>query len=328
MTPQRKWRPALWMVIFGAVLAVAFAPLASLYAIRFIENAFAVDFRFHTVWDAGLLLVITVLVGLVLAYVASRTLLDPITRLIERTAQIERGDAAAFRPLDTYGTREFALLGDRFGRLARRLSRRNADLVLFSRHLSHELKSPLTAIRGAVELMRDEPDMDARQRERFLGNVIADTERLTHLASRLRELALADLATGGGTCDLRTVAGEVVGDIEGLTLALHGDTTLPLPREAAGVVVHQLAANAREHGATELRMRVEPDGHVLIGDDGAPIADGDRARLFEPFFTTKRESGGTGLGLSIAAGMAASHGMGLGVGEGAWKFVLGARTGS
>ena len=321
MTPRRKWRPALWMVIFGAVLAVAFSPLASLYAIRAIENTFGVDFRFHTVWDAGAVLIITVLIGLVLAYVASRTLLGPIARLIERTAEIERGDARAFRSLDHYGTREFALLGERFGRLARRLSRRNEHLVLFSRHLSHELKSPLTAIRGAVELLRDEPDMDPVQRARFLGNVIADTERLAALATRLRELAQADLASGHGECDLRAAAGEVVAGIDGLSLEMAGEATLPMPAEAAGIVLRQLAANARENGAGVLRLRVD-GAAVLVGDDGAPIPEGNRARLFEPFFTTRRDAGGTGLGLPIAAGMAASHGMALEAGEGDWKFRL------
>ena len=327
MTPRRKWRPALWMIIFGAVLAVAFAPLVALYTIRGIENAFDVDFRFHTVWDAGLLLVITVLVGLVLAYVASRTLLDPITRLIARTGEIERaqlegGWDTAFRPLDHYGTREFAVLGDRFGRLARRLSQRNADLVLFSRHLTHELKSPLTGIRGAVELLRDEPDMDAATRDRFLANIAGDAERLGLLADGLRALATAELGTEEGAVDVRGAASAAVASVEGLALAMEGETTLPLGPRNAAIVMEQLAGNAREHGAATLTLAARP-GRLLVGDDGAAIPAGDRDRLMEPFFTTKREAGGTGLGLSIAAGVLARHDARLAVSdEPGWKFAI------
>ena len=322
MTPPRKWRPALWMVIFGAVLTVAFAPLAGLYLILAIERTFGVDFQFHTIWDAGPVLVITVIVGLVLSYLASRLLLRPVMRLIERTGRIEQGEADAFAPLPRYGTREMALLGERFGRLASRLSQRNEDLVLFSRHLGHELKSPLTAIRGAVELMLDDPDMDAGQRQRFLRNIAGDAERLGLLADGLRELATAELRTEEGRVSVGDAACTAVAGVDGLDLSLEGDAALPLAPRNAAIVFEQLAGNAREHGATTFSVKAR-EGLILIGDDGAPIPEGDRERLFEPFFTTKRDSGGTGLGLSIAAGVLARHGASLSLtDEPDWKFAL------
>lgn len=314
-----KWRPSVAQVVFGVVLTVGLLPVAGLLAVFGFEAVSGRAVQLRSVAGIASLFSATTLVASLIAYVALRTLLGPVQRLLARTDEIERGDPGAFRRLDGAGTREMAVLGERLVRLAKRLSDRSDYLALFSRHLSHELKSPLAAIRGAVELLRDE-DMDAAQRERFVNNAIADTERLSALATRLRELAQADLASGHGACDLRAVAGDVVGRIDGLALSMEGDTTLPIPAEAAGIVLQQLAANAKEHGAGVFRLRT--GGTVLIGDDGAAIPDANRAQLFEPFFTTRRDAGGTGLGLSIAAGMAASHGMALTGSAPPWKFEL------
>lgn len=311
MTPRDKWRPSLRLVVFGAVLAVAVAPLVILYAIKFTEDAFGVDFELHTIWDAGLVLAATVGLAVALAWLATRLLLRPVLRLTERTGEIERGAPDAFRPMGHYGTREMALLGDRFGRLARRLSRRNEELVVFSRHLSHEFKSPLTGIAGAVELLRDEPDMDAAQRDRFLANIGADAARLTALASGLRELATAELRDAEGSTDLGAAVSRAAA-FAGLEAVVEGTATLPLSPDDAAIVLEQLARNAGEHGATRLHARVHED-RILICDDGEPIAPGDRSRLLDPFFTTKRERGGTGLGLSIASAVLARHGMTLAV---------------
>ena len=303
---MNKWRPPLWMVIFGAVLTVALSPLVGLYIVLAIETWFAVDFRFHTIWDAGPVLAFTVLVGLALAWLALRLLLGPVRALIARTAEIERGAAGGFAPLAHYGTRELALLGERFLRLSRRLSQRNEDLVLFSRHLSHELKSPLTAIRGAVELLRDEPDMDAAQRDRFLLNIAADAERMGALADGLRTLARAELLADEGSADLRTVVTAIMTE-EGLALSMDGDVRLDLSERSARIVFQQLATNAREQGAGTFVVRIEGDG-ILVGDDGPSIPIGDRGRILEPFFTTRRDRGGTGLGLAIASAVLVRHG--------------------
>ena len=58
--------------------------------------------------------------------------------------------------------------------------------------MSHELKSPLTAIRGSAELLRD-AEMPPTDRQRFLDHIIADSDRLAALLDRLRELARAEV---------------------------------------------------------------------------------------------------------------------------------------
>ncbi len=69
---------------------------------------------------------------------------------------------------------------------------------MFATHVSHELKSPLTAIQGAAELLRDSGDeMEPAKRTRFYDNIIADADRLNRLVRRLIELARAESANLG-----------------------------------------------------------------------------------------------------------------------------------
>src|SRR5712671_5936610 len=91
----------------------------------------------------------TVVIGLVF----SRTITRPMHELVSRAERIGRGDRDAFQPLKHYGTREFARLSRSFLDMAQQLSRRSDYIATFSAHLTHELKSPLTSIKGAAELL-------------------------------------------------------------------------------------------------------------------------------------------------------------------------------
>src|SRR5690348_7521273 len=92
-----------------------------------------------------------------------------------------------------YGTFEIAALAQSFMTMAKRLSDRSDYLATFTAHVSHELKTPLTSIRGAAELMQDSAErMDASTRQRFLANVLLDAARMTALLDALRELARAE----------------------------------------------------------------------------------------------------------------------------------------
>ena len=77
----------------------------------------------------------------------------PDARLVERTNLVGKGDRDALRPLRHHGTSEFALLSQSFLDMARRLNTRSSFISTFATHVSHELKSPLTSIKGAAELL-------------------------------------------------------------------------------------------------------------------------------------------------------------------------------
>ncbi|RWD04920.1 MAG: HAMP domain-containing protein, partial [Mesorhizobium sp.] len=142
----------------------------------------------------------TLLIGLVFLRTVSR----PIYALMERTKRIAAGDREAIRPLDHHGTREMAALSDAFLDMAEKLHARSDSIQTFATHVSHELKSPLTAIQGAAELLRDSGSaMDEAERRRFSNNIVTDAGRLNLLVRRLLDLARAEnLAPSGESTSL------------------------------------------------------------------------------------------------------------------------------
>jgi signal transduction histidine kinase len=250
----------------------------------------------------GVALVLTVLIAIVF----SRTITGPINALVKRTEEIERGGRAAIIAPDQQGTREIATLSQGFLDLAERLVDRNEYVSSFAAHVSHELKSPITAIRGSAELLRD-AEMSKDERRRFLDHIIADSDRLTALLERLRELARADLDVGTGTTTIATA----VAEHGPVTLVGATDVAVALGPEAAKAIFGQLLRNAIEHGANAVTIEAARDDGMLrvrVADNGVGISPGNRDRIFEPFFTTRREAGGTGMGLQIVRSMLAAHG--------------------
>jgi signal transduction histidine kinase len=257
-------------------------------------------------------LIVTLIIGLIF----SRTITRPMHELIQRIAEIRRGAPDAFRPLKHYGTREFALLSRSFLEMAETLSHRSDHITTFAAHLTHELKSPLTSIRGAAELLQDSASpggLTDPERKKFLDNILGDTERIEVLVRRLRELAQAEAAQAGGSAVLRSLVGELRGRFPGLAIEAGGalDRVIGMSAENALIVLSHLADNAGRHHATELKLVASDDAgavRVVVSNNGDAISAANRERIFDAFFTTRRDSGGTGMGLSIAQAMLRANG--------------------
>lgn len=249
-----------------------------------------------------------------------RTVTRPVRELAARAEAISRGRREAIGGLAQYGTREFAALSASFMRMARRLFDRSDYVGAFATHVSHELKAPLASIKGAVELLLDaNADMTDEERRRFLGNILADADRMALLLTRLRELARAENPEFDGSCLLSEVVARLRGADGRLEALLGGeDARLAMSLENAAIILGHLADNAARHGATRLSISaVEEDGAVLVrvADNGSGVSAANRARIFDPFFTTRRAEGGTGMGLGIARALARAHGGDLSLAE-------------
>jgi signal transduction histidine kinase len=299
------------LIVYSVLLSIMALPIVSIVWFRTTEGRSPLT----TATEVGALLAV-LLVTLAVAYVLTRNITGPINALIDRTGEIAHGGRSAIQPLGSYGTREIATLSQSFLDLAGKLVDRSEYVRSFAAHVSHELKSPLTSIRGASELLRDDDDnqpMTKVERLRFIENIIADAERLDRLLVRLRELAYAEIPIPAD----QVCAGEICIMLQerfpDLQIVAKGHAKLPfaLPIEAADVVFGNLAQNALQNGATRLDLIATAEARsvtILVRDNGSGISDANREHVFQPFFSTRRQDGGTGMGLGIARTMLTSHG--------------------
>ncbi len=244
----------------------------------------------------------------VLSGVISRGVTRPIEQLGAATRAVASGHGRVPDAPPTAAIEIQGLYAD-FSVMAAAIDRRSRYLRDFAHAVSHEFKTPLAGIRGAVELLQDHPDMAPEDRCRFLANADADARRLALLVTRLLDLARADMAEPD---EQRIDAAQVITRVADSWRTGDFSVDIVCPAETAGVdvpattfeaVLATLLENSRQAGARSVTIRLGADnGHVevLVSDDGPGVPLADRARLFEPFFTTKRETGGSGLGLAIS----------------------------
>ncbi len=247
-------------------------------------------------------LVVAVVVGI--ALIAARTLVLPIQRLGRAARRLSRGETDTFEGGRPYRVIELAELADSVEAMTDTLQQRAGYVRDFARHVNHEFKTPIAAMRGAIELLREHADdMTPAEHERFVANLAADVQRLERLTMDLLELAYADMTdVTDETADVVEVARQV--DSEALRVSdAAGRFEARIAASSLQAVLEHLVANAVECGAATVDAlpRRQGDEVVLdVADDGPGISPGNRDRVFEAFFTTRRDSGGTGLGLAIS----------------------------
>lgn len=312
--PKRKWRPSLTMIVIGVLLAVLTLPIAGMVLLAALQNKLpmAADAALNApgiVVMAVFLFVTTIVIALVLA----RAITRPVHELTERTARIGQGDREAIQPLNLHGSREIATLSHGFLTMAQKLFDRADYISGFAAHVSHELKSPLTSIKGAAELLQDTGGaMTAQERAKFLDNIVGDTSRLVTLVERLRALAKAENPEIRGSTTLALIEAELNRRFDDISIEMTGDihAGYSMAAENAIIVFSNLIENARHHGAGRIVFMAAETGRSLlvsVRDNGTGISTGNAEKIFEPFFTTRREAGGTGMGLAIVQTLLAAH---------------------
>lgn len=268
---------------------------------------------------AGLL---TLCVVALLSLAVSYGLTGPIRRLARYAEGIHQGKHPPFPRL---GRSEIADLGEALRRMQETLEgRRYAEEYVTT--LTHELKSPLSAIRGAAELLQDE-EMPPEQRERFVGNVRAESERIARIVDRMLDLARLENRREKPEMEpvdlnalLRTLAESHAPQLAQRGVAMEISATDGLTVVGNPFLLHQavdnLVQNAIEWspagGTVALAAEVKDDRvHLSVTDDGPGIPDFALDRIFDRFYSLARPDTGrksTGLGLNFVREVARSHG--------------------
>lgn len=263
-------------------------------------------------WSVGSVIAMLVLTSLVFA----RAIVRPMHSITLKAQAIARGDPTSDFVLRGFTPAEVRTLSQALDVMTKKLRSQAVYVSEFATTVSHELKTPIAAIRGAAELLLDWDKMEPEQRRRFLANIDADAARMQRLVTRLLELAkiesAAEVPPGSIPAEASCRAllarwGEQV------QLSVQDPpASVGISEEHLAIALDNLVDNAIRHGKSQpvtvtLSSR---DDRLLVSvrDHGEGISEANRGRVWDRFFTTERDRGGTGLGLSIVAAIAKAHG--------------------
>ena len=278
-----------------------------------------------------MLITIIVLLGAtLLAMLISRKVTRSIVETSEAAHSLSRGQYEI--PPHGCEYREMAELNGTLVYAAKELSQvENLQHELIA-NISHDLRTPLTLIKGYAETVRDLTGDNKEKRDEQLSVIVDETDRLSGLVNSVMELSKYSSGTeklNPVQFDLAQLCDEVayryqnICEQSGYTLTVDAadPCTVTADPDMMSRVVHNLLANAIHHigpdGCVALRVKPQPDAavRVEIEDHGAGIAREDLPYIFDKYYRSRADAGkvGTGLGLSITKAILINHGFPFGV---------------
>jgi signal transduction histidine kinase len=255
---------------------------------------------------------LTGLVSLLLSWHITR----PLRQITEASQTIARGEGGRHLAPKGFAPAEIHTLAESLSTMTTQLSDRAVYIAEYAANVTHELKSPITSIKAAVELLREEGrEMPAEQRDKFLGNIQAGASRMERLVGRLLELARIQSAPKTSeTVEVKPFLVRLASfydDQVKLDLS-EAPATIEMNLDHLDSAVRNLLDNAVRHGAGELvDLVTRTDGGRLaltVRDRGPGISEANQKKVFDRFFTTERDAGGMGLGLAIVQAVAETRG--------------------
>lgn len=268
--------------------------------------------------------VVLLALALIISFIISRTLTKPILRIEKATRRIAEGDYSV--KLDVSSSDEIGSLAESVNYMASELSKTDElrkDLIA---NVSHDLRTPLSLIRGYAETLRDVTGDNKEKRERQLGIIIDETERLDRIVSDM--LDLSKLQSGSITVspapfNVGRAFADIISRYDDLSAKSGVATAAECSEELIAVgdlprleqVFYNLINNAFNHtkAGGRITLRAEKNGetvHFSVTDTGSGISKEDLPRIFDRYY--KGEAGvrkivGTGLGLAIVKNILDAH---------------------
>ncbi|HLW82077.1 MAG TPA: heavy metal sensor histidine kinase [Candidatus Acidoferrales bacterium] len=277
-------------------------------------------------WDLGIVLSVMLFLCVGFGYEIARRGISPVKKISHIAARI--GSATLHERIPQAGLpAELASLAATFNAMLDRLEESFARLSRFSADIAHELRTPVTNLRGEIEVMLAKPRSSQEYRQLF-DSSLEEVNRLSRIVDSLLFLARAESLQ----VQLRTETTDAGREIRSLhdfyeaacgqaevTLTCHAPEGLTaeidrtLFQRAVGNVIENAMAHTPKGGSVSV-VAAANNGRltVQVSDTGCGIPEADLARVFEPFYRVdscrSTPSRGLGLGLSIVRSIMKLHG--------------------
>lgn len=268
-----------------------------------------------------------ILIALI-AYVISKTLTRPLTRMQKEMKKLSKGN---FNINLKEGHDEFGKLAKNFNNMSKELEKRNNELVesanskqLFIDNLSHEMNTPLTSIQGYAELMQ-KANLNDEQKQKYLKYIQDEGKRIQDMYKKLLLLSYKknsdfekkDVAMTEVFSEIEDTFKERLNDAEieliinNQLSTIYGDETLII------MSISNLIKNAMNVSEKNTKIMVNAFSmndkkYIQVVDQGPGISEENIKKITEPFYRVdkvrSRKNGGAGLGLSICKSIMDMHG--------------------
>jgi signal transduction histidine kinase len=257
--------------------------------------------------------IISILAVSAIAWDAAGRILAPLKLLTQTAHKITEADFTQRIPLRGYG--EIAEMTATFNEMLDRLETAFASQRQFINDASHELRTPITIIRGHLELLEEDPD----ERRETVALVLDELDRVSRFVEDLLLLAKAEQPKFlvMRTVDIATLTEEIFAKASALAprqwcLESKANVKLVADSQRLTQAVINLAENAVKHTEGEIAIGSAVQGNnvtLWVRDTGKGIPEPQQSRIFDRFvqIDSPRSADGVGLGLSIVRAIAAAH---------------------
>ena len=263
---------------------------------------------------------LSVVAAIVLGYLVALWITRPIQRMTDYANAVHDGERAKFPKLDKT---EIGTMGRALKKMKTALEGK-AYVERYVQQLTHEVKSPVSAIRGAAELLEEE--IPPEKRKKFLTHIRTEVNRIQNIVDRMLTLSALenkDQLTHTEPVDLNALVKEVLESKHAMLLAkdITIETNIPNDIRVHGDAfwLHQATANlvqnaidfSPSHGKITISVdRQDQVVHLSVKDGGTAIPPYAMDKIFNKFYSLKRPDSGrksTGLGLNLVRQVALLH---------------------
>lgn len=258
--------------------------------------------------------------ALVAGYLLAARTASPLRRFAATASRVDAGDLTPRLDADPAAATELRVLAEAFNHMLDRLDEAFARQRQFVSDASHELRSPLTAVRGQIEVLARAESPSATEVRRVEALAMAELSRVERLVDDL--LALARLDEGKRLAPRRLDAAGFLrelaaADRDGVEVGPLAAGSVRADPDLLAQVVRNLLSNAHRHAGPAGRVLLASEARggrlrLWVEDDGPGVPADQRERIFERFHRSQaardRDSGGSGLGLAISRSIVAAHG--------------------